>query len=235
MLFRAKWLMNPFYATDGGGNGGGAGTSNGAGGAAGNNNGGGTGNEPGAQKSGDGAGNGTGAGDGQKNGTPPAGQVTFASEADFQKKVDELLKERLEREKKKSDEAAKKAADDAAAEAAKKNGEWQKVAEQREKELAEAAKKLADVDPLQKKADKYEKSLKATLEAQRKDLPKHITDLLDNLDPADQLEWLAKNREALGKKNPEGVPPTPPASGTGSKEELEAARKNFEGKTRRMF
>jgi hypothetical protein len=32
---------------------------------------------------------------------------------------------------------------------------------------------------------------------QRKDLPKHITALLDKLDAAEQLEWIAANQEAL--------------------------------------
>ncbi len=77
--------------------------------------GGGTGNDPGIQD--------PKLGDGSNKGNPPVdnspkGEVVFPSIAEFQKKVNEILKNRLEREKKKADEAAKKAAEEAAVEAA---------------------------------------------------------------------------------------------------------------------
>lgn len=182
---------------------------------------GGTGNEPG------------GLATGTNNGTPPTGAITFASEADYQKDIEEKLKVRLEREKKKSDEASKKAAEDAIAEAAKKNGEWQKVAEQREAELAEAAKKLADLDPVQQQAKRYEEALKKNLESQRTGLPESIIKLLDKLDVADQLEWLSANKEAIMKKTPSGVPPTPPPDGNPNISEED--KKKYESQTRRYF
>jgi len=90
------------------------------------------------------------------NGTPPAAGITFASETDFQKKVVELLKERLEREKKQLEGASPKAAADAEAEAAKKNGKWQKVTEAKEREIEEDAKRLAEQDMISGKAIKFE-------------------------------------------------------------------------------
>lgn len=207
-----------------GGAGGGAGSGNGAGGDP---------PDPGAGGEG-GTGNAPG-GAGPNNGTPPAGAITFASEADFQKKVDEMLKERLEREKKKTEEATRKAAADAEAEAAKKNGEWQKVAEAKEKEIAENAKKLAELDAINGKATKFEGALKKQLETLRKDLPASITTLLDKLDAAEQLEWLATNRESLTKKGPDGVPPTPSPNGDGDGKTTEEARKAFQRQTRSWF
>src|SRR5512146_2876320 len=77
-------------------------------------------------------------------GTPPAGTqpdnsgkkpITFESEEAYQADLDSKLKERLDREHKKAEAAAAKAKADAEAEAAKKNGEWQKLAEQREQEI----------------------------------------------------------------------------------------------------
>lgn len=200
-----------------------------------------SGNPPAPGAGGDGTGNGTGGtgnvpgGAGPNNGTPPAGGITFASEADFQKKVDEMLKERLERERKKTEEATRKAAADAEAEAAKKNGEWQKVAEAKEKEIAENAKKLAELDAISGKATKFEGALKKQLETLRKDLPASITALLDKLDAAEQLEWLAVNRESLTKKGPDGVPPTPPPNGDGDGKATEEARKTFQRQSRSWF
>lgn len=63
--------------------------------------------------------------------------------------LENILKERLGREKAKADKQAQAAAEKAAAEAAAKNGEWEKLAKQREEELAKVlgeikARDLAD-------------------------------------------------------------------------------------------
>ncbi|OJX38847.1 MAG: hypothetical protein BGO78_11530 [Chloroflexi bacterium 44-23] len=110
-----------------------------------------------------------------KDGNPQTGAITFASEAEFQKALDEKLKDRLERERKKTEEATKKAAAEAAAEAAKKNGEWQVLAEQREKEIGEAQVKLAEIDKIQEQAKRYQDALQKSLEVQRAGLPEPIT------------------------------------------------------------
>jgi hypothetical protein len=47
------------------------------------------------------------------------------------------------------------------------------------------------------KAEKYEATLEKLLEKEREGLPEHITSLLDDRDPADQLAWIAENREAI--------------------------------------
>lgn len=169
------------------------------------------------------------------NGNPPANAITFATEADFQKKVDELLENRLERERKKSEEAKKKAAADAAAEAAKQNGEWEKVAKQREIELGDVLKKIESFDSVQEQLKKYQDALTKNLETQRTGLPEPIIKLLDKLDVAEQLEWLAVNKEAVLKKSPDGVPPTPPPNGSGTEQELKEAKEKFNRSTRSFF
>lgn len=63
-----------------------------------------------------------------------------------QAEVDEIIKERLQREKSKADKAAEDARRAAEAEAAAKNGEWQKLAEQREKELADARREAREAN-----------------------------------------------------------------------------------------
>lgn len=70
--------------------------------------------------------------------------------------VEQMIKDRLEREKQKRERAAQEAAAKAAEEAAKQQGEWQKVAEQREKDLADIRAELAkrDHEALQRKVAK---------------------------------------------------------------------------------
>ena len=74
--------------------------------------------------------------------TPPA-QPTAEEKRFTQADLDRMIAERLEREKRKRDEDAAKAKAQAEADAAIKNAEWQKLAELREKELAEARSLLA--------------------------------------------------------------------------------------------
>lgn len=141
---------------------------------------------------------------------PPA--ITFASETEFQRKVDDLLKERIERERAKADKQAQKAREEAQAEAAAKNGEWQQLAEQRAAKLAELESQVAGLDAATTKAQRYEQALAKQVEALRKDVPRHLVPLLDKLDVVEQLEWLAANRDTVTPKA-NGVPATPRAQG----------------------
>lgn len=107
-----------------------------------------------------------------------------------QAEVDAILKERLDRAKRKADEETERRRQQEEQDRAKQQGEWQKLAEQHEARVKE-------LEPVVAKADRYEAALKTHLEAQRKDLPAHITALLDRLDVAEQLEWLSANAEAI--------------------------------------
>ena len=147
-------------------------------------------------------------------------EITFATKAEFQAAVDEMLKERLQRADRKAQEAAVKAKELAEAEAAQRNGEWQSLAE---KHAAKLAKLEPEIEELKPKLERYEKALQAQLEAQRKAVPKAVLSLLDQLDPASQLEWLANNREAL-QVSP--VPSTPKAQASVDAATQEAARKH---------
>ena len=171
--------------------------------------------------------------DGQQNGQQNGGQgeqqqpaITFATEAEFQRKVDDLLKERLERERKKTEAAAQKAREEAAAEAAAKNGEWQQVAEQRGKRLAELEQQVTEFEALGTKASRFEAALRNQVEALRKDVPKHLLPLLDKLDVVEQMEWLAANRDQVAPAKPNGVPATPRAQGGLDAAQQEQARRD---------
>lgn len=154
---------------------------------------------------------------GQQNGGDGEGKqqpaISFASEAEFQRRVDDMLRERLERERTKAEKAAQKAREDAQAEAAAKNGEWQSLAEQRAAKLAELESQITGLESATTRAQRYEAALGQQVQALRKDLPKHLAPLLDKLDVVEQLEWLAANREQLATPRTTGVPATPRAQG----------------------
>lgn len=74
----------------------------------------------------------------------------------------------------------------------RQQGDYQKLAE-----AAEA--KVKELEPVTTERDRYKGVLETLLAAERKGLPKHITALLDKLDVADQLAWIAENRETIAK------------------------------------
>ena len=151
-----------------------------------------------------------GGGDGEQKQAPA---IAFATEAEFQRKVEDLLKERLDRAQKQADAKAQRAREEAQAEAAAKNGEWQQLAEQRAAKIAELETQAAALDATTTKAQRYEQALSKQVEVLRKDVPKHLLPLLEKLDVVEQLEWLAANRDAIAPKQPNGVPATPRAQG----------------------
>jgi hypothetical protein len=130
--------------------------------------------------------------------------------------VEELLTKRLraheEDQQKKSDKAKK----DAVAAALKEQGDWHALADAKAAEADEHARRVAELEPAvadaTTRADRYRAALETHLASQRKGLPKHIVDLLDRLDVADQLEYIARHADAL--KAPEPPPPPKPTGTT---------------------
>jgi len=141
--------------------------------------------------------------------------------------LDRIVKDRLEREKTQREKAALKAREDAEAEALKKNQEWQTLAEKNAARASELEARMGELEPLGEQVTRYKGALDKYLQAEKKDLPKHVLVLLDKLDPVEQIEYLSANREELGKVGARaGVPASPdPAQRSLSEEELEAARR----------
>lgn len=158
----------------------------------------------------------------------PKAAITFTTEEEFQKRVEDMLKERLDRERKKAEAATQKAKEQAEQDAAAKNGEWQKLADQRGTKLQEleasATTLTSQVETLTTQTARFEKALRAQLDGLRKDVPKPVIALLDKLDPVEQLEWLAVNRDQVGAGK-QGVPGTPKPAGNLGEADREAARK----------
>jgi len=125
-----------------------------------------------------------------------------------QAELNAIVKDRLERERKKNEDTAAKAKKEAEEDALKKNQEWQKLAEDREKEIADLNQKVTDLEAIQETADKYKTALEAQLNGYKANLPKHIVTLIDKMDPVEAMDYITSNAEELGKKF-EGYGPTP--------------------------
>lgn len=145
--------------------------------------------------------------------TPPNGEERRFTQADLDRAIDE----RLKREREKAERDRAKATQEAEERAAAEKGEFKTLAEQRQARITELETERKNVaterDDLKAKVERYETALTAQLTAARKDLPKHVTELLDRLDVADQLEYLAKHAGDLGGSSRAGTPPTPRANG----------------------
>jgi MFS superfamily sulfate permease-like transporter len=154
----------------------------------------------------------TGDATGEKGGTTPSPFISFASEAEFQTAIDERLKKRLEREQRKAEELAQKARDEAEAKALADQQEWQKLAEKHGKSAetlkAELDTRLADLEAVNQRIERAEEALAGYLKAEKEGLPESVLELLEKLDPVDQLAYLTKHRDALTSKA-DGVPPSP--------------------------
>jgi len=138
--------------------------------------------------------------DGQTDGGTNAqtGTEPTKTERTFtQAELEAIVKDRLERQKRASEAQAEKTRQDAEAKALAEQGEFKALAEQHAARIAELEQETEASKALAKERDRYQAALKKHLDSQRADLPPHITALLDRLDVADQLDWLADNRAAL--------------------------------------
>ena len=133
---------------------------------------------------------------------------TKAEKKFSQADLDRIVKERLDREKKKSDEAAAKAKKDAEDAALAKNQEWEKLATQRQTEIDDIKKTVAELEPFKEQAEKYKTALNAQLTEIKKSLPKFVLQLIDKMDPVDAMKYITDNADELGAK-PETFSATP--------------------------
>ena len=120
--------------------------------------------------------------------------------------VENIVRARLQAyqddQKKKADKDQKAAVD----KALKDQGDFAKLADARLVEVDDANRRVAELEPAVAERDRYRASLQKHLEARRKDLPDHILGLLDKLDPADQLDYLAEHGDAIKAPPPEPKP-----------------------------
>jgi hypothetical protein len=154
-------------------------------------------------------------------------ELAQGEKAFTQADVDRIVKDRLEREKTAREKAAAKAKEEAEAKSLVENQAWQQVAQNHEKRANELLVKLDELEPLGEQVERYKGALEKYLVTEKKDLPKHVLVLLEKLDPIEQIEYLASNREELGKSTRSaGIPASPESKARSlSEEDLEAARR----------
>lgn len=160
----------------------------------------------------------TGNAPGGEDSSENSGEKKF-SQADLERLIDE----RLKRERKQADEKQKKAEEERTLKALEEQQQFRELAD----------KHKARLDEIEPELETYKATLETLLAAEKELVPDHLLPLLETLNPAKQLEWIAANRDKLipaeseesGK--PRGVPKTPSrgnASGAGEERKREAQK-----------
>ena len=127
-----------------------------------------------------------------KTETTQPGPIPYERFKTVNEELAALKKWRAEQEK--ASQAQAQAAEAAEAERLAKAQEWQTLAEKRQAALDE-------LKPYKDTAERYKGALAAILATQRGNLPGHVIELLDRLDPVDQLEYIAKHQKELAAPN----------------------------------
>jgi hypothetical protein len=125
-----------------------------------------------------------------------------------QAELDAIIDDRLKRERKKSEDVAEKARKKAEDEALAKNQEWQKLAETREKEIADIAKEKSELEPFKEQAERYRAALNAQLAKVKERLPKYLLPLIEKMDPVEAMAYITEHAEEIGA-GPETYGETP--------------------------
>lgn len=147
-------------------------------------------------------------------GQPSGGEQTATEPVKTEKtftqaELEAIVKDRLERAQRKAGEAEAKARAEAEAKALAEQGEFKTLAEQRAAEVARLGTELESAKATGKALERYQEAVKAMIAPQLAGLPEQLQARIKNLDPIDQLEWLA----ALGAMKPSGDSVGSPAPG----------------------
>ncbi len=141
--------------------------------------------------------------------TPESQDATNGGEARFtQADVDRLIKDRLDRERRKSHEATEKARQEAEAKGLQEQGKFKELADQ-------LAAKVTELTPYQERITAYDAALKPHIDDRIKALPEALRDLVDSdADALTMLDTLAKLETAARKLQPAETPPAQPLRST---------------------
>ena len=191
---------------------------------------------------GGGAGGASGDGDGDDDpaagdgdGDPAGKNGKTYSQAD----VEDIVKRRLEREREKQRKDAEKAQADAKLAQQKQQQQWQDMAGDLEKKVAElqpaleaAEAKLVERDAL---LEKYRDQVSKLVAERSSSLPAPVVALLGNMDPLERLAWLNDNADELGTQKIGIIPTTPrPGAANADKKKGEAAQAEMKRRTRKL-
>lgn len=152
-----------------------------------------------------------GADEGEKGGT----EVTFSAEQ--QARLDEIIAERLKRQREKlereAEEARHKAEQEAEEARMAEQKKFEELAEKRKAELDELEPQLTAVT---EERDTYREALAEHVKQQLENVPELVKDLLEDRDPVEVLNYLTEHADELSKASgPDGPPKTPKPKGSG--------------------
>lgn len=162
--------------------------------------------------------------------TDPAVEKKFS-----QAELDAILKERLEREKKKHEAAAEKARKEAEEAALAKNQEWQTLAEKRAEEIAALTKERDELAAVKELAEKYEAALKSQLAKSKEKLPDYLQEVIDRMDPLEAMEYITRNADKIGVKAASYSETPEPREKKVSDEDKQAGKKALSTVVHRTF
>lgn len=135
-----------------------------------------------------------------------------------QAEVDKAIEDRLARERRHAEKEAEKAKREAELVSLAEQQKFQELAQKRQERVLELEGQLADFETLTTKIAKYEKALGSYRDALLANVEEKVKPLLQNLDVADQLQWLAANATTSANPNqppPPTFPATPQPNGRG--------------------
>ena len=134
-----------------------------------------------------------------KQDTPAVAQNTDTAQEHMIPKTrfDEINNRLKQLEKEKAE--SEKAASEFSRKTAEEQGKYKELYEQ-------STAKLSQLEEKAKSAELYQEVLNKLLTTQRAGLPEGIIKLLDKLDPADQLEWIAENKSTVAPATQQAQP-----------------------------
>ena len=133
-----------------------------------------------------------------------------------QAELDKIIADRLKRQEAKIRKDLEKKSKEREAEELEASQEWQTLAQKRQAQIQDLENRVAELEPLAERVEKYEAALTGYRDELLKGVPEHIQELLADKDIADQLTWLTSNAAKLKKRPSDagnnGLEPTPNAS-----------------------
>lgn len=128
-------------------------------------------------------------------------------------RVEELIRERLEREKESAQKKQAEAERKAAREALAKNQEFEELAKTQAEELEALRAQLSEKEELETSLSTYRERVGNSVRGrvEKLNLPQGVAKLLENMDPAEQQDWLDENEGDFShstQRVPEGETPT---------------------------
>jgi hypothetical protein len=134
--------------------------------------------------------------DASGDGKDPADKLY--TRAELEKIVNDSVKERVARAQKKADEDKQRAAAAAKEQILKEQGDFKTLAEEREQ-------KINELVPFQERAEKAEAALRALVDRELKDAPKHVQRLLADRSPAEAMDFINEFGDEWKKSASNGV------------------------------